>query len=83
MTPSDRLKEIEDLNFMPIDDDKTWLIDRVKKLTKALELALSFCPKGPVPKDLGPMFYHTLNYEDEVKLQDRIDNARKALEADE
>ena len=49
------------------------------KLEAALELALSFAPKGPVPKDLPPMFYHTLSYEEEVKLQVRVDEAREAL----
>lgn len=37
MTPQEKLKEIEDLNFLPIDDEKTWLIARVKQLEKALE----------------------------------------------
>ncbi len=47
---------------------------------EAARLGLSFAPKGPVPKDLAPMFYHTLSYADEVKLQDRIDKAREFLE---
>jgi hypothetical protein len=53
--------------------------EREKAIVEALELALSFAPKGPVPEGLAPMFYHTLNYEDEVKLQARIDEARAAL----
>lgn len=62
------------------------LLDAVERLQKnesrlrvALELALSFAPKGPVPEGLSPMFYHTLNYADEVKLQERIDLARATL----
>ena len=53
--------------------------EQVKELVEALELALSFAPKGPVPEGLDPTFYHTLNYQDELKLQERIDNARDAL----
>lgn len=52
---------------------------RIEKLEKELELALSFCPEGPVIPGLFPMFYHTLEYETEVKLQARIDAAREAL----
>lgn len=48
-------------------------------LLNHLELALLFCPKGPVPKGLGPMFYHTLNYKYDAELQQRIDYAREAL----
>lgn len=59
--------------------DLKWCLDRIEKLEKHLTLALSFCPKGPVPKGLGPTFYHTLNYEDECKLQAKIDEARAAL----
>ncbi len=51
----------------------------IESLKEHLELALSFCPKGPVPEGLAPTFYHTLVYEDEVKLQERIDKARAAL----
>lgn len=49
-------------------------------LVEAAKLGLSFAPKGPVPEGLAPMFYHTLNYQDELKLQARIDEAREALE---
>lgn len=49
------------------------------ELKSHLALALSFAPKGPVPEGLAPMFYHTLNYEDECKLQERIDKARQVL----
>lgn len=51
------------------------LLPDIEALRSSLALALSFAPKGPVPPGLGPMFYHTLNYQDEVKLQERIDNA--------
>lgn len=54
------------------------LIAIVRLYDEALELALSFCPKGPVPIGLDPTFYHTLEYDSEVKLQERIDLARKA-----
>ena len=37
------------------------LIARIEELEKHLALALSFAPKGPVPKGLAPMFYHTLD----------------------
>ncbi len=59
------------------------LESRCAKLKVALELALSFAPKGPVPPGLDPTFYHTLNYEEECKLQTRIDEARAALAEDE
>lgn len=55
------------------------MTESLKKIREALELALSFAPKGPVPEGLAPMFYHTLNYEDECKLQKRIDEARSCL----
>jgi cysteinyl-tRNA synthetase len=50
-----------------------------EKLRTALELALSFCPKGVVPPGLNPMFYHTHTYEGDAELQERIDKARQAL----
>lgn len=46
----------------------------------AAKLGLSFAPKGPVPPGLGIEFYHTLDYQEECKLQKRIDEARLALE---
>lgn len=55
------------------------LIQRLERLENHLRLALSFAPKGPVPKGLAPMFYYTLDYESEVELQKRIDEAREAL----
>lgn len=55
------------------------LAKRIAELEKHLALALSFAPKGPVPEGLSPEFYHTLDYNEEVKLQARIDDARKAL----
>lgn len=53
--------------------------ERCEKLVEAAELGLSFAPKGEVPKGLDPTFYHTLEYETEVVLQKRIDDAREAL----
>lgn len=52
-----------------------------RALVESLKLALSFAPKGPVPEGLPPMFYHTLAYESEVTLQERIDKAREVLAA--
>jgi hypothetical protein len=46
------------------------------------KIGLSFAPKGPVPAGLAPMFYHTLSYDADAKLQATIDEARKYL-ADE
>jgi len=46
---------------------------------EALELALSFCPKGPVPERLSPEFYHTLDYLEELKLQERVNESRATL----
>lgn len=48
-------------------------------MREALELALSFAPKGPVPEGLAPQFYHTLSYQSEIELQQRIDKARAML----
>lgn len=52
---------------------------QLKEAEEHLALALSFAPKGPVPEGLAPMFYHTLEYESELKLQERIDAAREYL----
>lgn len=56
------------------------LMQQALAMHKGLALALSFAPKGMPEEGLAPMFYHTLNFADEVKLQNRIDEARKALE---
>lgn len=60
-------------------DELAKLKEREAKLVKHLELALSFCPKGPVLEGFSPMYYYTLDYQEEVKLQERIDEARLAL----
>jgi len=67
-------------------DDVDWLISEIESLraqvercVAALELALSFCPKGPVYDGMDPTFYHTLCSKDECKLQERIDSARGLL----
>lgn len=52
---------------------------QLKEANEHLALALSFAPKGPVPRDLDPTFYHTFEYESEVKLQEQIDAARVYL----
>lgn len=57
----------------------TELKKKLDESKKHLKLALSFAPKGDVPKGLSPMSYHTLNYEEDVKLQERIDKAREFL----
>lgn len=46
-----------------------------------IRLILSFLPdtNDPVPQGLDPTFYHTLNYEDEVKLFSRINDVREML----
>jgi hypothetical protein len=78
-----------DLEVNPTIESEVYVIEyseyeKLKKenevLREHLKLALSFAPKGPVPEGLSPMFYHTLNYQDEVILQARIDKAREALE---
>lgn len=55
------------------------LESQLKVATDAATLGLSFAPKGPVPPGLDPTFYHTLNYQSEVELQNKIDAAREAL----
>lgn len=61
-------------------------VDRLKTENQYLrtiaKIGLSFAPKGPVPAGLAPMFYHTLSYEADAKLQAVIDEARRYL-ADE
>lgn len=65
-----------------------WIKSQIRHITpeqwsqirEALELALSFTPKGPVQDGLFPTSYHTLNYESEITLQDRVDKARSVLE---
>lgn len=64
---------------LPLEDHRTLLaeIDRMRDIAK---LGLSFAPRGSVEPGLAPMFYHTLTFEGDAKLQERIDEARKALE---
>lgn len=69
-----------------IDEATEELRRQVAKLQKEneilkdhLTLALSFCPKGPVLEGLTPDFYHTLDYNEELKLQEKIDQARDYL----
>jgi len=40
---------------------------------------LNVLPNEPIPEGLDPTFYHTLRYEDDVKLQNRVDEIRKRL----
>lgn len=46
------------------------------------KLGLSFAPRAPVEPGLAPMFYHTLSYEAEVKLQRCLNDARRYLADD-
>ncbi len=64
MTPNEQLKQLQDEN---------------RELVKYLELALSFAPKGEVPKGLLPTAYFTLNYEEDCVIQNKIDEARNFL----
>ncbi len=80
--PSAKYEEIPDYHVIEISAVEQ-LEARIKELQEHLKLALSFAPKGPVPEGLASMFYHTLNYADEVELQGRIDKAREALLEDE
>lgn len=61
-------------------------IERLKAENQYLrvvaKLGLSFAPRAPVEPGLAPMFYHTLSYEAEVKLQRTINEALRYL-ADE
>ena len=84
-----KLKEHKgDVNYLEtMGPDFEYLLFRLdiaeralSELKEHLELALSFCPKGPVQEGLDPTFYHTLEYNEELKLQKRIDAAREALE---
>lgn len=50
-------------------------LDNIEKQREAGKLLGSFAPKGPVPEGLDITFYHTLSYESEVILQDRINAA--------
>lgn len=47
-----------------------------------IRVILSFlpCTDKDVPKGVHPSFYHTLNYEDEVKLFDVIKGIQEKLE---
>lgn len=54
--------------------------EKSRVLLEAAKLGLSFAPKGPVPKGLAPMFFNTLDYDEECELQNRIDEARRAIE---
>ena len=47
-----------------------------------INLILNFLPDGNPPKGLDPMFYHTLTYEGDVKIQERADQLREKLEGD-
>jgi len=60
-------------------EDCDTLESELKVAAEAAMLGLSFAPKGPVTPGLDPTFYHTLNYESEVELQNKIDAAREAL----
>ena len=49
-----------------------------------IRLILSFLPRSEdtVPEGLDPTFYHTLNYDKEVKLYARINDVRDKLTLD-
>lgn len=77
--PPDRPDLLEYCFQQGFDKCAELLMPVIVELREALELALSFAPKGPVPAGLSPEFYHTLDYNEEVKLQARIDKACEAL----
>lgn len=59
------------------------LVERVESKDKDIKFLLSFAPKDTpenIPKGLDPTFYMTLNYDDEVKLADRIQIIRLSLQ---
>ena len=72
-----RGKELKELELLRAENAS--LQSRLEVAVEAAKLGLSFAPTGPVPKGLCEMSYHTLDYDDEVKLQDRIYKAREAL----
>jgi len=59
----------------PLDIAVDRIVELEAKLAAAnrdIKFLLSFAPNGSTPKGLDPTFYHTLTYEGDVKLQERI-----------
>ena len=56
------------------------LREDAEKMKLYIKFLLTFAPKGEVPKGLAPMFYHTLDYEKEVELQNRINEIIMEIE---
>ena len=51
---------------------------RIDELEAYCKFLLGFAPKD-VPDNLDPTFYHTLTYEGDCQLQERVDKIRAAL----
>jgi len=62
-----------------VSDEMVKLKAENEMMREYLSLALSFAPKGEVPNGLFPTSYFTLNYEEDVKIQKKIDAAREIL----
>ena len=54
------------------------LEERIHQLEDSIRFLLSFAPTD-CPSGLDPTFYHTLSYEGDKALQDRIDNIKSLL----
>ncbi len=66
------------------DGDKESIHENIRKMKQQVEalkadcrFLLGFAPKD-VPTKLDPTFYHTLTYEGDVQLQERVDRIRQA-----
>lgn len=86
---NEKYSEIEKANMPTILSEEAYaagfdacyahMMPLLEEAIVALELALSFAPKAPVPQKLAPMFYHTLSYNGDVELQVKINGARELL----
>lgn len=54
-----------------------------KRLRSYLRTALAFAPQSIAPKGSDPTFYHTLCYEGDVAMLQRLDEIRAALDKGE
>lgn len=63
----------------PLVEELARLVAECSRLREALELALSFAPTAIAPKGSDPTFYHTLSYEGDCALLERLNKARAAL----
>ena len=73
-----------DRNFMLVDLETAikQMLDGYALVHEVdIKLLLSFAPSGEVPKGLDPTFYHTLTYDGDHKLQQRIDEIKAMITA--